>query len=771
MDNYVYIVIKLNKHISRRLCPMKKRIIALLLALVLLIPAALAEIVAPEVPDEASFVNSDAVEASVAEEEEFELYAGELPETELEEAVAVDEEWIDESEANWEDDVAAANAGQIIVYPFAYANAKLQSESEEVVMSGISYSDAILFASGYNGGGWNATGEIAEVTYNFNGWFSQMTFIAGYAGGAKRDATMTVIANGSTLYDHLVIKYDRVAQSYSIPLSGVTQLIIRFESKGYDNVKYAIANINQTVSTPFKPGIHKSCDGFSATQAFVQNTEQIYGAFSMGGFEYENGYKMMMGYNGYSTGPTAKLSFNLQGDCKSMSFDIAKIMNRNPEWYTRSAYLTIELDGQAVGAYDNRELKWNDLCLPVSLNTAGVTEVMIQIVSEGYDKVYWGIGNIQMESRYNITKLTLEPKSFSLALGSTRHVQTTVVHPNASTAGLTWSTSNAKVATVDKGDVTAVGKGTATITVTAPNGVKASCTVTVARLDVKNAFIEFSMGETERGQYVYAGEPVKPKIRVFMDQVELIKDKDYTVSYSANTKPGKASLTIKGIGNYKGKQTRNFTIYYDLTGATIELKDGPFFATNNKKEVKPGIKSVTIAVAGKTIKIKSTTGYNISYENNTEPGTGTLTITGKNNCRNSASTTFTIEKPKTSKPKGLTFKDTKSGVVVIWNAVEEEKTGSVSYDVYYYKSNKKNTYKNRIRITTNGQTPTEDVQWAYNDVKEVQTAVDKLKGSQRYAILTGVAYNVNYYFWVEATAENHSKSDPSKASTFKNKKR
>ena len=33
---------------------MKKRIIALLLALVLLIPAALAEIVAPEVPDEAS---------------------------------------------------------------------------------------------------------------------------------------------------------------------------------------------------------------------------------------------------------------------------------------------------------------------------------------------------------------------------------------------------------------------------------------------------------------------------------------------------------------------------------------------------------------------------------------------------------------------------------------------------------------------------------------------------------------------------------------------
>ena len=45
---------------------------------------------------------------------------------------------------------------------------------------------------------------------------------------------------------------------------------------------------------------------------------------------------------------------------------------------------------------------------------------------------------------------------------------------------MTWKTSNAKVATVDeKGIITAVTPGRATITVTAKSGKKATFTVTV----------------------------------------------------------------------------------------------------------------------------------------------------------------------------------------------------------------------------------------------------------------------------------------------------
>ena len=40
----------------------------------------------------------------------------------------------------------------------------------------------------------------------------------------------------------------------------------------------------------------------------------------------------------------------------------------------------------------------------------------------------------------------------------------------------------------------------------------------------------------------------------------LRKDVDYTVSYSNNTNPGTASLTIKGIGAYSGQKTITFQI-------------------------------------------------------------------------------------------------------------------------------------------------------------------------------------------------------------------
>lgn len=57
---------------------------------------------------------------------------------------------------------------------------------------------------------------------------------------------------------------------------------------------------------------------------------------------------------------------------------------------------------------------------------------------------------------------------------------TAIVTPDNATYSLTWSSSNADVATVDdKGNVLAVGKGTCTITVSTQNGKTATCIVTV----------------------------------------------------------------------------------------------------------------------------------------------------------------------------------------------------------------------------------------------------------------------------------------------------
>ncbi|MFQ6792503.1 MAG: glucosaminidase domain-containing protein [Thomasclavelia sp.] len=77
------------------------------------------------------------------------------------------------------------------------------------------------------------------------------------------------------------------------------------------------------------------------------------------------------------------------------------------------------------------------------------------------------------------TKISLNKTSLNLIVNKSETLTATIIPASVSTS-LTWSTSNSKVATVDKnGKVTGVGTGTATITVTTSNGIKASCNVTV----------------------------------------------------------------------------------------------------------------------------------------------------------------------------------------------------------------------------------------------------------------------------------------------------
>ena len=81
---------------------------------------------------------------------------------------------------------------------------------------------------------------------------------------------------------------------------------------------------------------------------------------------------------------------------------------------------------------------------------------------------------------YPVTGVSLDKTTCELTVGGDVTLTATINPANATNKNVTWKTSDATVATVVNGKVTALKAGTATITVTTEDGNKtATCTVTV----------------------------------------------------------------------------------------------------------------------------------------------------------------------------------------------------------------------------------------------------------------------------------------------------
>ena len=84
-----------------------------------------------------------------------------------------------------------------------------------------------------------------------------------------------------------------------------------------------------------------------------------------------------------------------------------------------------------------------------------------------------------------VESVSLDKTSLELTEGGTARLTATILPDNATNKNVTWSTSDASIATVTDGVVTAVAPGTATITVTTEDvGKTATCAVTVAAATV-----------------------------------------------------------------------------------------------------------------------------------------------------------------------------------------------------------------------------------------------------------------------------------------------
>ena len=101
--------------------------------------------------------------------------------------------------------------------------------------------------------------------------------------------------------------------------------------------------------------------------------------------------------------------------------------------------------------------------------------------------------------------------------------------------------------------------GTAKITITAVSGSGYFGTYTKSFKIVKDSISDGKVSNV-KSSYKYTGKSIKPTPKLKVNGYTLKKGTDYTVTYSNNKKKGKATITLKGKGNYKGSKKKTFKI-------------------------------------------------------------------------------------------------------------------------------------------------------------------------------------------------------------------
>ncbi|MDE7347325.1 MAG: Ig-like domain-containing protein [Muribaculaceae bacterium] len=133
-----------------------------------------------------------------------------------------------------------------------------------------------------------------------------------------------------------------------------------------------------------------------------------------------------------------------------------------------------------------------------------------------------------------VTDIALNTTELSLTEGETASLTAAVAPENATDKTVTWTSSDESVATVsDKGVVTAVKAGTATITATSANGKTATCSVTVAAniipvesIAISKAELSLTEGETAALTATVAPENATDKIVTWSSSDESVATVD-----------------------------------------------------------------------------------------------------------------------------------------------------------------------------------------------------------------------------------------------------
>lgn len=214
-----------------------------------------------------------------------------------------------------------------------------------------------------------------------------------------------------------------------------------------------------------------------------------------------------------------------------------------------------------------------------------------------------------------VTGITLDKTSLALKTDESQTLNATVVPADATDKTVTWTTSDAKVATVSNGVVKAVAPGNATITATA-GGKTATCTVTViptytttiTPADQKEVMVEVAFSDVNKVQADV------DKIADFSADKEVVinlNGKDYTA------KVENGHVTIGGKLIAESEQAKNATSVTIKTAIKADkIASVVAFTPASVSSVKVNDAVTFTGITANTFKIGATTyNYTISGQN------------------------------------------------------------------------------------------------------------------------------------------------------------
>ena len=203
----------------------------------------------------------------------------------------------------------------------------------------------------------------------------------------------------------------------------------------------------------------------------------------------------------------------------------------------------------------------------------------------------------------------------------------------------------------------------------------------------------------------YTGKLIKPVPTVKAYGKTLKAGTDYKVTYSNNKNAGKATVKIKGMGDFTGVLVKHFTIKpVELT----KIKCSKTSVVYNGQKQTPSVK-VYAKVNGATKLLTKDTDYTVTYKNNKNAGTATVTAKGKGNFKGTVSATFTIKKLSLS---GAEAKLSKTTMKYTGKALKPDvtvkiqlngKTVTLVKDTDYIVSYKNNVNKGTATVTVKGK--------------------------------------------------------------------